>query len=80
MKKVNEIEGYAEYLDEDDPRPLYAPIRWQPERSPSGWWRMCETCGELFPMNRSHRKYCSNACRQQAYRYRMQRDRRRAGY
>lgn len=71
MKNVHEPRGWIEYPPtEDDPRPLYAPADGSTAGSPSGWWRACDTCGKPFPMNRRHRRYCSNACRQAAYRAR----------
>lgn len=32
----------------------------------------CETCGERFAAQRSTAKYCSGACRQEAYRERKE--------
>ena len=32
--------------------------------------RACETCGENFEPPRSNARFCSNACRQRAYRVR----------
>lgn len=54
-----------EITDEvDDPRPV-----WRPPAVTS-WY--CDTCGGLIDgeENRVVRKYCSNACRQKAYRER----------
>lgn len=38
------------------------------------WYLDCVECGEWFHTVRSHTKYCSTACSQKAFRYRVKRE------